>query len=527
MTFHTMQRRLHSLHHILKRACSTQIGSNVRVRYAPSPTGELHIGGLRTALFNYVFAKQNNGAFVVRIEDTDRKRYVEGSERRLMELLDFCGVKPDESFLHGGRFGPYVQSERLDVYREHANTLIERGKAYRCFCQDETCSTCLNMDLKDSEIRANNGDRFVVRLRVPSKGNVEFEDHLRGNLAIRNEDIDHQILMKSSGFPTYHLASVIDDHLMKISHVIRGDEWLSSTPKHVHLYDAFEWERPKFVHVPLLLNPDRTKISKRQAHAGVSTLLDKGILASSVINFVALMGWSPSGDMSHDEIMTMCDLIERFELSRVKVSPAIVNPQKLAKIDKLHTLSLCREILKHNYESSNRTLRESLDVMFRNDGELSVEDYSTKYVACVFDALEARVSLSELLTKARYFFRDPEFISLDNDEDKIEDDLRLHQLIVGRRVWTERSKDLVLQVLEKFRDLSKSEFHAKRIVKISRAVSKANKLSMGKVMMPLRYVVSGTDTGASLDRTLELLGKDVVERRLEWVIENHKTLNNV
>ena len=515
--------RLHSLH-ILRRACSTQRDGGVRVRYAPSPTGELHIGGLRTALFNYVFAKQNNGAFVVRIEDTDRKRYVEGSETRLMELLNVCGVEPDESFLHGGHFGPYIQSERLDVYREHANTLIERGKAYRCFCEDETCSTCLNMNLKDSETRANNGDRFVVRLRVPSKGIVEFEDHLRGNLTIRNEDIDHQILMKSSGFPTYHLASVVDDHLMNISHVIRGDEWLSSTPKHAHLYDAFEWERPTFVHVPLLMNPDRTKISKRQAHAGVSTLLDKGILASSVINFVALMGWSPSGDMSHDEIMTTCDLIEKFELSRVKVSPAIVNPQKLEKMDKLHTLSLCRDILERDDESSHTTLRKSLEIVFRSDDELSVEDFSTKYVACVFDALEARVSLSELLIKTRYFFQDPEFTSLDSNEEDDSDDVRSHQLKVGKRVWTEQSRDLVLQVLEKFRDLNDSEFQAKRVVKISRAVSKANKVGMGKVMMPLRYAVSGTDTGASLDRTLDLLGKDTVERRLQWAIENHMTV---
>ena len=287
--------------HILRRRVRLKDGG-VRVRYAPSPTGELHIGGLRTALFNA--CSRNRITALRRSYEDTMKTLRGGSETRLMELLNFCGVEPDESFLHGGTFGPYIQSERLDVYREHANTLIERGKAYRCFCEDETCSTCLNMNLKDSETRANNGERFVVRLRVPSKGSVEFEDHLRGNLTIRNEDIDHQILMKSSGFPTYHLASVVDDHLMNISHVIRGDEWLSSTPKHAHLYDAFEWERPTFVHVPLLMNPDRTKISKRQAHAGVSTLLDKGILASSVINFVALMGWSPSGDMSHDEIMT-------------------------------------------------------------------------------------------------------------------------------------------------------------------------------------------------------------------------------
>jgi glutamyl-tRNA synthetase len=450
----------------------------------------------------------------------------------MIELLEYCGIKPDESFIHGGSMGPYIQSERLDIYRKYVDILVERGKAYRCFCEDcgdETCR-CLNMSTKESETRAKNyGDRFAVRLRVPSEGSVQFEDHLRGNLVIQNEEIDHQILMKSSGYPTYHLASVVDDHLMKISHVIRGDEWLSSTPKHVHLYDAFEWKRPVFVHVPLLMNPDRTKISKRQAHAGVSTLLDKGFLASSVLNFVALMGWSPRGD--HDDMMNMCDLIEQFDLNRVKVSPAIVNPQKLEKMNKIHTLSLCRRVLLQESDDDEdnddeKTLQKSMDIVFRDDDELNIEDYSTEYVASVFDALEARVSLSELLTKTRYFFKDPEFVCLDHDEHSsiVHDDVTLHQLQVGRRVWTDESKDLVAQVLKHFRDLSETEFSAKRVVKVARVVSKTNKVGLGKVMMPLRYAVSGTDTGASLDRTLELLNKNVVERRLEWAVEYHDVI---
>jgi glutamyl-tRNA synthetase len=253
----------------------------VRVRFAPSPTGYLHVGGLRTALYNYLFAKNHSGKFILRIEDTDQTRKVEGAVENLIETLKWAGVEYDEGPDRDGGFGPYVQSQRLDIYRSHAEELIRSGKAYYCFCTSERLDEvrkkqlalkqspsydrqCRNLSHEDVEHRIAVGEHHVIRMKVPEDGEMTFEDVIRGRVTIAHKMLDDQVLIKSDGYPTYHLAVVVDDHLMGITHIIRGEEWLSSVPKHILLYQYFDWEVPVLVHLPLLLNPDKSKLSKRQ-----------------------------------------------------------------------------------------------------------------------------------------------------------------------------------------------------------------------------------------------------------------------
>ena len=253
----------------------------IRVRFAPSPTGFLHVGGLRTALYNYLFAKHHNGKFILRIEDTDQSRKVEGAVENLIATLDWAGVHYDEGPHKEGRFGPYVQSQRLEIYHQHARLLVDQGNGYPCFCTSERLEQvrqkqvamklpstydrhCRDLPKEEVKGRLKSGESHVIRMKVPIGGEMTFEDIIRGKVTIAHKILDDQVLVKSDGFPTYHLAVVVDDHLMNISHVIRGEEWLSSTPKHVLLYKYFGWETPQFAHLPLLLNPDRTKLSKRQ-----------------------------------------------------------------------------------------------------------------------------------------------------------------------------------------------------------------------------------------------------------------------
>ncbi len=306
----------------------------VRVRFAPSPTGLLHIGGLRTALYNELFALRHKGVFVLRIEDTDRTRLVPGALENIIETLRWAGIEPQE--------GPYVQSARLEIYREHATKLVADGNAYYCFCSSERLEEmkraqtaakqpvmydkrCRGLAKDDVSRQLAAGAPHVIRLRIP-EGTTGFDDAIRGAISFENATIDDQVLMKSDGFPTYHLANVVDDHLMKITHVIRGEEWLPSTPKHVLLYRAFGWDAPVFAHVPLLLNPDRSKLSKRQGDVAVQDYRDKGYLPEALVNFIALLGWNPSGDR---EIYTKKELAKEFDLAKINKGGAVFNHEKL------------------------------------------------------------------------------------------------------------------------------------------------------------------------------------------------------
>ena len=307
------------------------MSQQVRVRFAPSPTGYLHVGGLRTALYNYLFSKHHGGKFILRIADTDQARRVEGAVESLIATLDWAGVKFDEGPGRDGGFGPYVQSQRLDVYRQHANELLTKGFAYRCFCTPERLEEvrrrqnaaklstsydrhCRNLSADEGERRLNAGEPNVIRMKVPLDGQLTFEDIIRGTVTIAHEVLDDQVIIKSDGFPTYHLAVVVDDHLMAVSHVIRGEEWLPSTPKHILLYKFFGWELPQFAHLPLLLNPDKSKLSKRQGDVAVEDYRAKGYFKEAIINFVAFLGWNPGDER---EIRSMEELVKEFEEERM------------------------------------------------------------------------------------------------------------------------------------------------------------------------------------------------------------------
>ncbi len=321
----------------------------VRVRFAPSPTGYLHVGGLRTALYNWLYARQQGGSFILRIEDTDQSRQVEGAVEHLMATLEWIGLDVDEGPGIGGRQGPYTQSERLAIYQIHARMLLDKGHAYTCFCTPERLEQlrerqrnmgiasrydrhCRNLPPDEARKRAAT-EPHVVRLAVPESGRIIMEDLIRKKVAVEWETVDDQVLIKGDGFPTYHLANVVDDHLMEVTHVIRGEEWLPSTPKHLLLYQAFGWEAPVFAHLPLLLNSDRSKLSKRQGHVAVEEYQTAGYLPQALVNFVALLGWHDRGDQ---EIFSREELTEAFQLERVQKGGAIFDTDKLKWLNGQH-----------------------------------------------------------------------------------------------------------------------------------------------------------------------------------------------
>lgn len=323
---------------------------SLRTRIAPSPTGYMHIGTLRTALFDYFLARQAGGQFLIRIEDTDRERLVPGAVENLLKTFRDLGIEHDEgpvlladgTLSQKGAHGPYVQSERLELYKKYAGELVEKGHAYHCFCTKERLDemraqqqatkqtpkydrACAKLSLDEVQMRLDRGESHVLRMRIP-EGKTVFEDAVRGHIEFNNSDVDDQVIMKSDGFPTYHLAVIVDDYLMGITHVIRGEEWLSSTPKHIILYQMFGWPAPVFAHAPLLLNPDRSKLSKRQGDVAVEDYLKRGYLPAALINFVGTLGFNPKADQ---EIYTLDELIRDFDLSRVNKSGAVLNMEKL------------------------------------------------------------------------------------------------------------------------------------------------------------------------------------------------------
>lgn len=312
----------------------------VRTRFAPSPTGYLHIGGLRTALYAYLFARHEGGEFYLRIEDTDRSRYVEGAEEKLQESLRWAGITWDNDPI-------MYQSKRLDVYKKFSDRLVSEGKAYPCFCTPEELQEmrkkqqsrgeapkydrrCLMLPEEERQKRIAEGAAHVIRFLIPDKetAQVEFTDAVRGRVGFRSELLDDQVIIKSDGFPTYHLASVVDDHEMGITHVIRGEEWLPSTPKHIFLYRAFGWEEPTFAHLPLLLNTDRSKLSKRQGDVAVEDYVAQGYLKESILNFVALLGWNPGGG-SEKEMFSLEDLVREFSLEKINKAGAVFDMKRL------------------------------------------------------------------------------------------------------------------------------------------------------------------------------------------------------
>jgi glutamyl-tRNA synthetase len=476
-----------------------------RVRFAPSPTGYLHIGGLRTALYNYLFAKNKNGKLILRIEDTDRKRFVEGAIENLIDTLNWAGINFDEGPGFGGDYAPYLQSERLQIYKELALKLISEGKAYYCFCTPERLEKlkeeqqrqklpqakydkhCLSLSKSEIDEKLNSNIPYVIRLNVKPNQKVIFNDVIRESVEFDTNNIDDQVLLKSDGFPTYHLANVIDDHLMGITHVIRGEEWLSSTPKHIILYDYFGWEKPVFAHLPLLLNPDKSKLSKRQGDVAVEDYREKGYLKEALINFVSLLGWNFGDDK---EFYEMNELIEKFSLERVHKAGAVFNLEKLNWL---------------NYEHLRKKTDAEVLKMLRTEiskSEFSSNIYSDDYLLKIIGAMKERVSfVKEYLTKSSYFFQAPESYEAQN----------------LKKRWHEDSAELLNKLKERFEALvnpSKEDFE-----KALEEIASQLNINKGKLVHPLRIAVSGVGEGPGVYDILFVLGKEETISRINAALK--------
>ena len=476
-----------------------------RVRFAPSPTGYLHIGGLRTALYNYLFAKHLNGKLILRIEDTDRKRFVEGAIENLIDTLNWAEIKFDEGPGIDGNFGPYLQSERLKIYKELVEKLVAEEKAYYCFCTPERLEKlkeeqqkqklpqakydkhCLNLNKSEVEEKLKSQIPFVIRLNVKPNQKIIFTDVIRESVQFDTENIDDQVLLKSDGYPTYHLANVVDDHLMGITHVIRGEEWLSSTPKHIILYDYFGWEKPVFAHLPLLLNPDKSKLSKRQGDVAVEDYRDKGYLKEALINFVALLGWNYGDDKEYYE---MDELIEKFSLERVHKAGAVFNLEKLNWLNFEHLRRKPDDVVL-------QWLKEEI-----RKSELSFKSFSDDYLIKVISAMKERVSfVKEYLTKSLYFFEAPNQYEEQN----------------LKKRWKEDSAELLGKLSQKFEQINNpsKEDYEKALDELSVQLN----INKGKLVHPLRIAVSGIGEGPGVFDIITILGKEETLKRINTALQ--------
>lgn len=488
----------------------------IRTRFAPSPTGFLHIGGLRTALYNYLFARKNNGKFIFRLEDTDQKRFVEGAYENLIKMLEWAGLKFDEGPHVGGAHAPYIQSQRFELYKAYADELFKKGAAYRCFCTAERLEQmrreqeehklapkydkhCAKLSAEEIEKLLADGTPFVIRQKIPETGEVNFTDLVRGDVSFKCETIDDQVLLKSDGFPTYHLANVVDDHMMEITHVIRGEEWLSSTPKHILLYKAFGWTPPVFAHLPLLLNKDKSKLSKRQGDVAVEDYRAKGYLPEAVINFIALLGWHP-GENETQEIFSMEELVGKFELERVHKGGAVFDLEKLdwmnwqwrrrkfeaetgEKPEKL--LKLCEEFFPEEWKKDEEFLKRCLVTV--EEKLLQKPQDAQQYLAFYFNN---DVVVSETL--------------IINPKMKVDKDI------------AKRALEAVIKVLEAF-----NNFADQSAIKacLTAVISELN-LKNGQVLWPTRSALTGEQFSPGVFEIIWALGKEKSIDRLKKCLAN-------
>ena len=476
-----------------------KLEQQVRVRFAPSPTGFLHVGGLRTALYNYLFAKRNNGKFILRIEDTDQKRYVPGAIENLVSILHKFGLDYDEGPDKNGEYGPYVQSKRIKIYRKYAQELITKNAAYYCFCSEERLKKlreqrkaaklsqimydghCRNLSKEEIEQNLANGLPYVIRLKVPKNESIVFYDKVRGKIEIQGNLIDDQILIKSDGYPTYHLANVVDDHLMKITHIIRGEEWLSSTPKHIIIYNALEWEIPKFVHLPLLLNPDGGKLSKRQGDVAVEDYLSKGYLPEALLNFIALLGWHAANDR---EIYSLKQMEKVFSLKRINKAGAVFDIKKLNWMSGLYIRQL-----------DVKDFAERAKPFFVKAGiDISNEE---KYLKVIANA-QARVSnLSETIDHSKMFYGKLNF----SDDDKI-----ILAEENSQKIYSYWIKHLAKQ----------DNWSAEDIKLLERKTIEYLGLNGKELYFPLRLALFGKCDGPDIPTIIDILGRDKTIKRLKF-----------
>ncbi len=504
------------------------MANQVRVRFAPSPTGPLHIGGVRTALFNYLFAKQNNGVFYVRIEDTDQNRFVPGAEQYIMEALQWLGISADETIGKNEKFGPYRQSERRELYKKYAQELIDNNWAYYAFdtAQEldalrseaeqngstfiynhsvrEKLNTSLMLEPSVVEQKILNGEPYVIRFKTPVGETLILNDLIRGEVKFETSLLDDKVLYKSDGMPTYHLANIVDDHLMETSHVIRGEEWLPSLPLHVLLYRAFDWEAPEFAHLPLILKPiGNGKLSKRDGdklgfpvfpldwkdpvtNELSSGYREKGYFPEAVVNFLALLGWN---DGTEQEIFSLEELVDKFDLSRVHKAGAKFDPEKNKWFN--------QHYLKQN---STEFLAKDFQVILDEKGIKISQDIIKEIVELIKDRA---TFVSDFYELSQFFFEDP----VEYDPKSLKN-------------WKEDTPKILTDVAQVINDVE--DFTASNIESSLKTWITQKEIGMGKVMQPLRVCMVGALNGPDLFAIIEILGKERTLKRIQNAIEHIK-----
>jgi glutamyl-tRNA synthetase len=478
---------------------------NVRVRFAPSPTGYLHVGGARSALFNYLFAKNNNGTFILRIEDTDRSRYVEGALQEIYDSLRWLGLNWDEGPEKSGSCGPYIQSERTHIYKEHADRLLASDSAYCCFCTPERLTAlraeqekskqpagydkkCRGLSKEESDRRLSAGTPHVIRLKIPSGRKVVFTDLIRGQIEYSSDVLDDIVLMKSDGFPTYHMANVVDDHLMDISHVMRGDEWISSTPRHVLLYEAFGWTPPQFAHLPVILAEDGKKLSKRKGAASVMDYRRAGYLPEALFNFLSLLGWAPGGER---EKMTAVETVASFSIGHISPKAAVFDEKKLEWMNGLYMA-----------ERTAASLVPEVVTVWKERGWININgDLNDPFLLTVIDLLKVRSKkLTELIDNAEYFFKDPV----------------MYDEKAAKKQFKPETALLMKVMLDKMKSMA--AFDAVALEKVYHDCSEQEKVQPGQIIHPTRLAISGVSFGPGLFELMAVLGKETVIKRMEKAI---------
>jgi glutamyl-tRNA synthetase len=486
------------------------VNKPVRVRMAPSPTGRFHLGSARTALYNYLFARKTGGQFVLRIEDTDQKRYVPGAEQEIIESLNWLGITPDEGPVQGGSYGPYRQTERREIYSKYAWELVDKGAAFPCFCtparlekvrQEQLArkenprydGTCRHISPEEARGRIQSGEKYVVRLKMPKAGSTTAVDLIRGPITIENTALDDFILLKSDGLPTYHMAAMVDDHLMEITHVIRGSEWLSTFPLHVNIVRAFGWEEPVWVHLSVFLKPSgKGKMSKREAAEAtkdghsifIGDLKDLGYIPEGVLNWIVLMGWG----VAEDDVMSLSQMVERFNINSLTPSPAAINFQKLDHFNGTHIRLLTTE-----------DLAKRIKPYFTDAGLEVPNDVLLQVTPLIRERL---VTLDDCLPFASFFFRED---VQPNPEDLIAKGLDAQQSAeIARKSY---------DILASLPDLS----HPVTEPPMREYVEKSG-LSANQVFGILRVAVTGQKVSPPLFESMEIIGRDKVLQRLQNAI---------
>ncbi|RHQ59595.1 glutamate--tRNA ligase [Blautia sp. AF25-12LB] len=481
--------------------------STVKTRFAPSPTGRMHVGNLRTALYAYLIAKHEGGKFMLRIEDTDQERFMEGALDIIYRTLAKTGLVHDEGPDKDGGVGPYVQSERQaqGLYMKYAKKLIEQGDAYYCFCDKERLESlktevagkeitvydkhCLHLSKEEIEANLAAGKPYVIRINMPTEGTTTFHDELYGDITVENNELDDMILIKSDGYPTYNFANVVDDHLMGITHVVRGNEYLSSAPKYNRLYEAFGWEIPKYIHCPLITNEDHQKLSKRCGHSSYEDLLDQGFLTEAIVNFVALLGWSPSSD---NEIFSLEELVKEFDYHRISKSPAVFDMVKLRWMNGEYMKKMDDDKF---YEMALPYLKETItkDLDFH------------KIAAMVKTRIEV---FPDIKDHVDFFEKVPEYET---------------SMYVHKKMKT--NEETSLQVLSEVHPLleAQEDFSNDALFEMLSAYAKEHGYKVGYVMWPIRTALSGKQmTPAGATEILEVLGKEESLVRIQAAIAKLK-----